>query len=77
MINIIKIVKMVTTSLGGRNMAKMILCRDVGVDCDAAICAETEEGLMRKVAEHAKTVHGMAEIPQDLVPKVKAAIKEV
>jgi len=57
-------------------MVKMLRCRDVGVDCDAVIRAETEEELMRKVAEHAKTVHGMSEIPQDLARKVKAAIKE-
>lgn len=58
-------------------MAKMLRCRDVGVDCDAVIRAETEEELMRKVAEHAKTVHGMSEIPPDMIAKVKAAIKEV
>jgi len=57
-------------------MAKMLRCRDVGVDCDAVIRAETEEGLMRKVAEHAKTVHGISEISPDLAAKVKAAIKE-
>ena len=58
-------------------MAKMLRCRDVGVDCDAVIRAETEEELMRKVAEHAKTVHGMSEISPDIAAKVKAAIKEV
>lgn len=58
-------------------MAKMLRCRDVGVDCDAVIRAETEEELMRKVAEHAKTVHGMTEISPDLAAKVKAAIKDV
>jgi len=57
-------------------MAKMLRCRDVGVDCDAVIQAETEEELMKKVAEHAKTVHGMTEISPDLAAKVKAAIKE-
>ncbi|UCF59598.1 MAG: DUF1059 domain-containing protein [Candidatus Bathyarchaeota archaeon] len=39
-------------------MAKILRCRDVGVDCDHVIRAETEEELMKKVAEHAKTVHG-------------------
>jgi len=58
-------------------MAKMLRCRDVGVDCDAVIRAETTEELMKKVAEHAKKVHGMSEIPEDLAKKVKAAIKEV
>ncbi len=58
-------------------MAKMLRCRDVGVDCDHVIRAETEEELMRKVAEHAKTVHGMTEISPELVAKVKSAIKDV
>jgi len=58
-------------------MAKMLRCRDVGVDCDAVIRAETTEELMKKVAEHAKKVHGMSKIPEDLAKKVKAAIKEV
>jgi len=58
-------------------MAKMLRCRDVGVDCDHVIRAETEEELMRKVAEHAKTVHGITEISPELVAKVKSAIKDV
>ena len=58
-------------------MAKMLRCRDVGMDCDFVARAETEEELMRKVAEHAKTVHGMSEISPDIAAKVKAAIKEV
>lgn len=58
-------------------MTKMRRCRDVGVDCDAVIRAKTEGELMRKVAEHAKTVHGMSEISPGLAAKVKAAIKEV
>ena len=58
-------------------MTKMYRCRDIGVDCDGVIKAENEEELMRKVAEHAKTVHGMSEISPDLAAKVKAVIKEV
>lgn len=58
-------------------MGKKLLCRDVGVDCDTEICAETEEELMKKVAEHAKTVHGMTEISPETAAKVKAAIRDV
>jgi len=58
-------------------MAKMLRCRDVGVDCDGVIRAETEEELMGKVAEHAKTAHGITKISPELAAKVKAAIKEV
>jgi len=62
---------------GDVKMAKMLRCRDVGVDCDGVIRAETEEELMGKVAEHAKTAHGITEISPELAAKVKAAIKEV
>jgi len=58
-------------------MAKILRCRDVGVDCDGVIRAETEEELMKKVAEHAKTVHGMTEISPEMAAKVKAAIRDI
>ncbi|MFB0569124.1 MAG: DUF1059 domain-containing protein, partial [Nitrososphaeria archaeon] len=55
---------------GDVKMAKMLRCRDVGVDCDGVIRAETEEELMGKVAEHAKTAHGITEISPELAAKV-------
>jgi predicted small metal-binding protein len=58
-------------------MAKSIKCLDVGVDCDFEARAETEEQLMKKVAEHARTKHNITEIPPELVQKVKAAIRDV
>lgn len=56
-------------------MAKSIKCSDVGVDCDWGASAATEEELMKKIVQHAKE-HGFFEIPKDLLPKVKAAIKD-
>ena len=58
-------------------MAKSIKCLDVGVDCDFEARAETEAELMKKVADHAKNAHGITQIPQELLQKVKAAIKDV
>ena len=58
-------------------MVKKLRCRDVGVDCDAEIVGETEDEVMAKCAEHAKTVHGMTEISPQMVAKVKAAIKDI
>ncbi len=55
-------------------MAKTICCRDVGVDCDFVVRGETEEEIMKKVAEHAQKEHGMKEIPQELVERVREAI---
>ena len=57
-------------------MAKTIRCKDVGMDCDFEARAETEEELLKKVAEHAGTTHNMTEIPEDVLSKVRAAIRE-
>ncbi len=58
-------------------MTKELRCRDIGMDCDGVIRAETEEELMGKVAEHAKTVHGIAEVSPELAAKVKAATRDL
>ena len=52
-----------------------IACKDVGVDCGFEATAETEDELMKKVAEHAAEVHGMKTIPPEVLEKVKGAIK--
>lgn len=57
-------------------MAKTMNCRDVGVDCDFVAKGETEEQVMQQCAEHARTAHGMNEIPVELVTKVRAAIRD-
>ena len=58
-------------------MAKAISCRDVGVDCDFEARANSVEDLMKQCAEHARSAHGMTEIPPELVAKVQGAIREV
>lgn len=58
-------------------MAKSIKCMDVGVACDFEARAENEAELMKKVQEHARTAHGMTQIPAELIAKVKKAIRDV
>ena len=58
-------------------MAKSINCRDVGMDCDFEARANTVEELMLQCAEHAKTGHGMTDIPPELIAKVQGAIRDV
>ncbi len=60
----------------GGEMAKVLRCSDVGFDCGFEARADTEEELMKKVAEHAAEVHGMKEISEEVAAKVKAAIRE-
>jgi predicted small metal-binding protein len=58
-------------------MAKSISCRDVGLDCDFHAQADTMEELMQKCSAHAKSDHGIEEIPAELVAKVQAAVRDV
>jgi len=58
-------------------MAKSLSCRDVGVDCDFKATGETVEEIMQKTKAHAKSAHGMEEIPPEPLAKVQAAIKDV
>jgi predicted small metal-binding protein len=57
-------------------MAKMVSCRDVGVDCDFVARGENEQEIMQQCAEHARSEHGMAEIPTELAAKVRTAIRD-
>ena len=57
-------------------MAKVLTCRDVGVECDFTARGETVEEIMQKAARHAKEDHGMTDIPPELFVKAKAAIRE-
>ncbi len=57
-------------------MAKVLRCRDVGMDCDFVARAETEEEILKKAAEHADAVHNLQEIPEEVLTKVRAAIHD-
>ncbi len=57
-------------------MGKVLKCREVGVDCDFEARGATEDDILRQAAEHAQRDHSMAEIPPDLVAKVRAAIRD-
>ena len=57
-------------------MSKVVRCREVGVDCDFEARGQTEQEVLQKCAEHAKSAHGMDEIPADLAAKVQASIHD-
>src|SRR3954467_7307609 len=60
----------------GGPMSKIVRCREVGVDCDFEARGETEQEVLQKCAEHAKSAHGMDQIPTDLAVKVRASIHD-
>jgi predicted small metal-binding protein len=57
-------------------MLKMLSCRDIGLECDWQACAETEEGVLVQAVIHVKEAHGLAEISDAMLVKVRGAIKD-
>ena len=57
-------------------MAKVIRCKDIGVDCDFEARGETVEEILVKCAEHGRDVHGMNELPSEMIDKVRAYIRD-
>jgi len=55
-------------------LGKILRCKDVGMDCGFEILGESEEEIMQIAAKHLEEVHGMNEIPNELVHKVRDAI---
>jgi predicted small metal-binding protein len=58
-------------------MAKVLRCRDFGMDCPKEMRAENEEELLKLAAEHAEKDHGIAaaNIPPSILAMVRAAIR--
>ena len=57
-------------------MAKVLKCRDVGMDCDFVARGKTEEEILKQAAKHAGTVHGMTEMSDEIVAKVRSEIHD-
>jgi predicted small metal-binding protein len=57
-------------------VAKILRCRDVGVDCDFVARGGTVEEVMEKAKDHACSDHGFRGIPPELAGKVMAAIRD-
>jgi predicted small metal-binding protein len=57
-------------------MAKVVSCREVGVDCDFVAKGETVEDVLQQCAEHGRKEHGMNELPEELADKVRGAIRD-
>jgi len=57
-------------------MAKVLSCREMGAECDFVARGKTVEEVLDKAMEHGKTVHGMTEIPTDMLAKARSLIRE-
>jgi len=58
---------------------KKLGCLDVNPKggCAFEVRAESEEEVLRLVADHAKTIHKMTNPPPEMAAKIKGAIKSV
>jgi predicted small metal-binding protein len=54
---------------------KVITCRDGGFDCAEVVRGQTEDEVLQKAAEHAKSVHQIEVTPQ-LAQQVRALIRD-
>ncbi len=57
-------------------MAKVFSCKDVGVLYGWEARAETDEELLKMIAEHGATEHDIKEITEEIKAKVNSAIRE-
>ena len=57
-------------------MAKVLKCRDVGVDCDFEARGNSVDEILLKAAQHAAGCHKGVQLTPELQAKIKAAIKE-
>lgn len=57
-------------------MTKILECKDIVAGCDFVARAESEDEILQKAAEHAQTAHGITEINEELVAKVRGCIRD-
>ncbi len=58
-------------------MAKTLACRDMGVDCNWAETAPDIDRLIEAATDHTKQVHGIKEVPGEMVASMKRAVRDV
>jgi len=56
-------------------MAKVLRCRDVGVDCDFEVRGDSEAEILQAAGQHARSAHQM-QVTDEVVAAVRQAIKE-
>ena len=56
---------------------KQFACGDVVPGCEARFVCSSEEEILAEVAQHAASIHGMTEVPAELVEQVVGAIVPV
>lgn len=56
---------------------KTFACGDVVPGCDARFVCDSDDEVLAQVARHAGSVHGMSEVPPEVVGAVRSRIVDV
>lgn len=56
-------------------MHKKIDCSDIVVGCAVTVHGQSEDEVLKAIAEHARAAHGVREVTPELLAKVKAAVR--
>jgi predicted small metal-binding protein len=57
-------------------MAKVLRCNDLMPGCPFEARGDSEESVLARAAEHAKTAHNLTDIPEEMISKVRGAIRD-
>ena len=60
---------------GADTMEKLFRCKDIGNSCGFEVRGGTEEEVLQKAAEHAKTAHSMNDKTKRLFERLRIAIR--
>lgn len=55
---------------------KQFACGQVMDGCDGVVTGETEDEVLAAAARHAADVHGMTEVPDGVVDRIRAGITD-
>lgn len=50
-------------------------CTDLGINCPYTIIGKDKNSLFSNIRKHSLRVHGIADLPPDIIKKIDAAIK--
>ena len=56
---------------------KQFACGDIVPGCPEEYRRDSDEAILAVVAEHAREVHGLDEIPDDMIAEVRSRIRTV
>ncbi len=57
-------------------MAKVLRCRDLGLDCDEEVRGDSVDDILQKAYAHAMEKHQGLQVTSELVEQAKAAVKD-